>query len=328
MISETQAGTYYILAVAQSLATSPANFTIKARIVPFSVFDQSFGQGGTAGERTIQINGARFDRSVKVDLVDANNAAIPAVRYSRTSATRLYATFDLSSVERGTYSVRLTKDSTSETVTVANSLQVVFATSSSQPISLTRPDSFNRRRDDRDPAIIPVSLGWRNTTLNDMAVPLIHFSATDPFATTLADAKDGKTVDSTEFLGFARSDGPHDILLPGEYGSASFFIKPVKVAADSPPLDIHYVAEAFYEADDASYVWDFDLSQLDLDYLSDDEAIDLLDAFRVTYESDVGAFRSAMLSALRRAGQSVPRTWYPRRVTCCKMSSIALQPSG
>ncbi len=171
------------------MESSSTNYSIIARIVPFSVFDSSYGQGGTAGFRTIAINGAKFDRSVTAELFDARGQTSPAVRYYRTSDTQLYATFDLRSLARGNYSVRLNKTSTSESFVVPNALQVVFATTSLDPLSLTRPDTFNRRRDDRPPAIIPVSLGWRNTTLNDVPVPLIHFSATDPFALTLEDAK-------------------------------------------------------------------------------------------------------------------------------------------
>ncbi len=190
--------------------------------------------------------------------------------------------------------MRLTKASTNETTTVNNALQVVFATISSQPISLTRPDSFNRRRDERPPAIIPVSLGWRNTTLNDIPVPLIHFSATDPFASTLEDAKANITIDSTEFLGVTNTDGPRDILLPGDAATAEFYIKPRAVSASSPPIDIHYVAEYFYNQEQADYPWDFDFSQLDLSYLDDDQAIGLLAAFREQFGSTVGAYRQAL----------------------------------
>ncbi len=307
VISSTQGGTYYILAVAQDMETTSSNYSITARIVPFSVFDTSYGQGGTAGFRTIAINGAKFDRSVTVELVDAQGAATPAVRYYRTSDTKLYATFDLQSLTRGTYSVRLSKGSTSENVLVSNALQVVYSTLGTDPLSLTRPDTFNRLRDSRPPAIIPVSLGWRNTTLNDVPVPLIHFSATDPFALTLADAKAGKTLESTEFLGFQSSDGPRDILMPGEFASADFFIVPRAVPASSPPVDIHYVAEYFYNADAAGYPWNFDLSQLDMSMLSDDLAIATINAFRQAYAGSVGTYRAALVEALQRAGEATPQ---------------------
>ena len=304
VISSTQGGTYYIMAFGQDVESGLSNYSIIARIVPFSVFDTSYGQGGTAGDRTIQINGAKFDRSVTVELVDAQGVTSPAVRYYRVSDTRLYATFDLRSMVRGNYSVRLTKASTNETTNVANALQVVFATASTQPISLTRPDSFNRRRDERPPAIIPVSLGWRNTTLNDIAVPLIHFSATDPFGTTLENAKANVTINTTEFLGMTNTDGPRDILLPGDAATAEFYIKPRAVDAVSPPIDIHYVAEYFYNPLLSDYPWDFDFSQLDFSYLSDDQAIEAMAAFREQFGSTAGAYRRALTEALQRLGDA------------------------
>ena len=304
VISSTQGGTYYIFAFGNEVTGGTSSFSILARIVPFSVFDTSFGKGGTAGDRTIAIEGAKFDRSVTASLVDSAGRITQALRYTRTSDMRLYATFDLRGLATGMYTVRLHKAATNETVLVPNSLEVVFATLSLQPISLTRPDTFNRRRDDRPPAAIPVTIAWRNNTLNDIAVPLIHFSATDPFAATLADANAGNTVSTTEFLGFTDSDGPKDILLAGEYGSASFFVKPAMVDAVSPPIDIHYVAEYFYNDAQANYVWDFDLSQLDLSYLSDAEAIEAINAFKQERGNTVGALRKALMEGLQQTGET------------------------
>ena len=149
VISSTQAGTYYILAFGNDVTNGSSNYSILARTVQFTVFDTSYGQGGTAGDRTILIEGAKFDRSVTATLVDSAGRTFNAARYTRVSDTRLYATFDLRALATGNYSVRLSKESTSATVVVPNSLEVVFATSNLQPISLTRPDTFNRRRDDR-----------------------------------------------------------------------------------------------------------------------------------------------------------------------------------
>ncbi len=304
VISSTQAGTYYILAFGNEVTNGSSNFSILARTVQFTVFDTSYGQGGTAGDRTILIEGAKFDRSVTATLVDSAGRISNTTRYTRVSDTRLYATFDLRALATGMYSVRLTKGSTSATVEVPNSLEVVFATLNLQPISLTRPDTFNRRRGERVPATIPVTVAWRNNTLNDIPVPLIHFSATDPFASTLEDANADKTIFSTEFLGFTESDGPKDILLSGEFTSASFYVRPVKVEATSPLIDINYVAEYFYNDSTANYVWDYDLSQLDLSYLSDAEAIDAIQAFKAARGSTGGALRQSLMEGLQRTGQT------------------------
>jgi GEVED domain/CARDB/Dockerin type I domain/Bacterial pre-peptidase C-terminal domain len=306
VISSTTAGTYYILAYGANVENGTSDFNILARIVPFSAFSTNFGQGGTAGNRTILVEGAKLDRTVSASLVDTLGRSFQAVSYYRVSDTRLYVTFDLRSVATGSYSVRLTKGSTGESLSIADSLQVVFATSSISPITLSRPDTFNRRRNDRPPAIIPVTLSWRNDTLNDISVPLIHFSATDPFGLTLEDAKAARTTDAYEFLGLSESDGPRDILLSGETSSANFYVKPLQVAADSPPRNIHYVAEYFYNEPMASYTWDFELSQLDLSYLTDDEAIAAIKAFKLDVVDSVGSLRSAFVDALHRNGPAVP----------------------
>ena len=305
VISSTQGGTYYILAYGSDVTAPSSSFSILARIVPFTVFDTNFGQGGTAGNRTILVDGAKFDRSVTAALVDSQGRTLPAVAYTRVNDTRLYASFDLRDAAIAKYSLRFSKGSSGEQIVVADAFEVVFSIASAQPISLTRPDAFNRRRNDRAPAIIPVSLGWRNNTLNDVAVPLIHFSATDPFALTLEDtnpeAKPGRTVTSTEFLGFSQTDGPRDILLPGDSPSATFFVAPRSVLASEPPMNIYYVAEYFYNDSQAIYNWDYDLSQLDLSYLTDDEAIEAITAFKQARGSTLGSLRQVLAEGLQRA---------------------------
>jgi subtilase family serine protease len=306
ILSSTQAGTYYILVHGNEVLTAATPFSILARIVPFSVFDTNFGQGGTAGNRTILIEGAKYDRSVTAELVDSQGRAFPAVNYTRVSDTRLYATFDLTEASIGNYSLRVSKGTTNEQILVPGAFEVVFSLASVQPISLTRPDTFNRRRNDRPPALIPVSLGWRNNTLNDVDVPLIHFSATDPFAASIEDAKAGRTVTSTEFLGFSRTDGPRAVLLPGDFVTAEYFIAPRAVSESDPPLDIHYVAEYFYNDAQAAYNWDYDLSQLDMSYLTDDEAIAAIAAFKQAKGSTLGALREVLAEGLNRVQDLSP----------------------
>ena len=85
ILSSTQEGTYYILVHANEVTSPATPFSILARIVPFSVFDSNFGQGGTAGNRTILIEGAKFDRSVTADLVDPQGRVLPAVIYTRVN---------------------------------------------------------------------------------------------------------------------------------------------------------------------------------------------------------------------------------------------------
>ena len=121
---------------------------------------------------------------------------------------------------------------------------------------------------------------------------------------TLEEANADNTIFSTEFLGFTESDGPKDILLSGEFTSASFYVRPIKVEANSPLIDIHYVSEYFYDDAAANYVWDYDLSQLDLSYLSDAEAIDSIQAFKTERGSTVGALRNALMEGLQRTGQT------------------------
>ena len=87
--SNLQPGTYYVLALAapdQSqvgpLGTASAQADL---LVPgeFRVLDSFFGQGGTAGNRTIEITGANFDRSLTVALSNGTSVVAEATGYYR-----------------------------------------------------------------------------------------------------------------------------------------------------------------------------------------------------------------------------------------------------
>ncbi len=145
-----KAGTYYVLAAATPdqlttglLGTATVHLDILAS-GEFSVLDTTFGQGGTAGNRTIAIHGINFDRTMTVSLASGGTTAATATSYYRGDQTLLYATFDLTTVAPGTYDVVL-QESTGSAVKVASGIEVVSVTTSPKlDISITAPPAFRR----------------------------------------------------------------------------------------------------------------------------------------------------------------------------------------
>ena len=104
VVPVTQAGRYYVLAYGDS--GGPADYTVQASLLNFTVLDKGYGQGGNAGNLTLQINGAKFDRTVTAYLMNGSQQ-LWADDYYFVSQSRLYATFDLTHLALGTYDLVL-----------------------------------------------------------------------------------------------------------------------------------------------------------------------------------------------------------------------------
>ncbi len=188
VVPSAQAGTYYILAVGDTLQNSTillGNYTLDANFVLFTVFNESFGVGGTAGNRTIEVDGVKFDRTVTTTLTDGNGFELPASNYYRTSETKLYATFDLKQVIPGIYDVVFEKPTTGEVFTVADGIEVIPGGGGVVVPFVDTPPAV--RRPQHDPALpfsFFVHLG--NSGINDAPVPLVVVSSNAPFSRNAA----------------------------------------------------------------------------------------------------------------------------------------------
>ena len=108
IIPELKAGTYYLTAYGSDTATALQPVSLFAKVIPFSISYVNAKQGGNGGAVTIQINGAKFEQGMTVQLLGANTLTAQAIYY--TNSTRLYATFNLSGATLGSYTVKLTKE--------------------------------------------------------------------------------------------------------------------------------------------------------------------------------------------------------------------------
>ena len=79
-IPTTQAGTYYILAYADSVPGTTENYDLTAALVPFSIQTVTPGLVG-AGPVTLQVSGARFTSGTTFQLQLSGGAAIDATRH-------------------------------------------------------------------------------------------------------------------------------------------------------------------------------------------------------------------------------------------------------
>ncbi len=213
VIPTTEAGTYFIQAFGNDVFLEEANFDITAELVEFSVFDDNYGRGGNVGNLTIEINGAKFDRTVMASIVDDTGVEVEAVSIFYSDSTKAYATFDLRGVAPAVYDV-VVENGLSESITVEDGLEVVQGGGSQIIPQVNVPRSVGRNRE------YTFTVSWGNSGLNDGVAPVIFVNNTVPFGFSPGDTSAGS---SYTFLGQNTNSGPPGILRPGQSESRTFF---------------------------------------------------------------------------------------------------------
>ena len=208
----TQAGRYYVLAYGDS--GGPADYTVQASLLDFTVLDEGYGQGGNAGSLTLQINGAKFDRTVTAYLTDGGAQQLWADSYYYVSQSRLYATFDLKRLNLGTFDLVVGNDAGAH-ADVRNALEVVSSAASDCTLTVAVAEYVFLNHQ------YPITFSWLNESLNDIQAPLITLHSELEFQT------DGTVLFSPNpagphhrthvtLVGAAAGDGPAGIIRPGQ----------------------------------------------------------------------------------------------------------------
>ncbi|MBN2133459.1 MAG: carboxypeptidase regulatory-like domain-containing protein [Sedimentisphaerales bacterium] len=217
-----------------------------------AVSDTSYGTGGTAGDYTIEINGASFDGTVIAKLTDWKGFSLPADQYFRPNTEKLYATFDLTRVQPGVYNVVVEKPGRGESVTVPEALTVITGGGgTNRPFFINLPSSI--RRDSGQ--IRSFQVYWLNTGTNDALAPVIELRSNEAFSDDPNELLEGQGRNSQVFYGAASGDGPPGILRPGKAGSKMFYINP-KPLPEGIKQDVTYDVDRLYKDPQAPFDWE------------------------------------------------------------------------
>jgi YD repeat-containing protein len=170
LIPAAAPGTYYILVRGESV---PGNGqftleTIASRLNVTGVTPDRYGQGASA---TLAIAGAGFDATAVAELVATNGTTYGATGISADSFTQLTATFNLSSVPVGRYSLRVSSPFWG-TNTLADAFEVLPAGEARLETSLIVPSQLGYH------AVATIWVEYRNTGNAAMSAPLLVLSAT------------------------------------------------------------------------------------------------------------------------------------------------------
>jgi RHS repeat-associated protein len=170
LIPAAAPGTYYILVRGES-APGNGQFTLEAiasRLNVTGVTPDRYGQGASA---TLAIAGAGFDATAVAELVATNGTTYGATSVSVDSFTQLTATFNLSSVPVGRYSLSVSSPFWG-TNTLADAFEVLPAGEARLETSLIVPSQLGYH------AVATIWVEYRNTGNAAMSAPLLVLTAT------------------------------------------------------------------------------------------------------------------------------------------------------
>ncbi|MTJ30493.1 S8 family serine peptidase, partial [Aphanizomenon sp. UHCC 0183] len=281
LVPTTEAGTYYVMAYGNTVPeytgkTDGFNYTIEAKTIDFAVLDTDFGLGGTAGNRTIEINGNKFDRSVKAYLRDGNGVEFGAEAYYFVDSTLFYPTFNLTQTTSGIYDV-VVKNAEGDIFIVDDGFEVVNGGGADLRTYLDVPESV--RRPQHDPAgHFQGKIGWYNQGLNDAYSPVLEVSSTAPISLdpdnipivgTAGEPFPGWDVtylfgSSFNHYGAVEGDGPPGIIMPGQGDLLPFY-----GAVDPNPESIYTEVNIFQLSD--PYPWEDVRDKIQPALMSDEE---------------------------------------------------------
>ena len=279
VVPGTRGGTYYLLVYGNTVPEGPADFTLAADLLHFSIRHVTPDHGSNAGQVTLTLEGAKFAPDDVVSLVAPDASQREASQVWWVDSDTLWATFDLSGLATGAYDVRL--DDHGLTALAEDAFTVNTGSPGEVHVNLVIPGSLR-------PGWQGVAtVEYANTGDTDVAAPLLLLSA---------DKANFRLPGDTSFLGSTEQflainwDGPAGILPPGASGTFSCVFLPTTT-------DLHtFVNFTLTEAapTDDPVGWDSLKAEFQPDYM----AADAWDAIWQQFTIGVGSTMAEFLTTI------------------------------
>jgi RHS repeat-associated protein/uncharacterized repeat protein (TIGR01451 family) len=227
------AGTYYVLAHSVSGSAATTGYTITAtQSSAMAVSAISPSSGGNAGNVTVEIDGTNFTASTAANLkLGSHTIAASAIDF--VSASQLFATFNLTGMAAGSYTLSVQQGAQSA-VSVAP-FHVTAASPGSLSIMLSTPQFVRAGRTGT------IVITYSNPTADDMVAPLLTISSTNTnvFFSTFDDPNN--YVQEAQIMAVA-PNGPAGILRPAQSGQLTLTIlSEDTIDNDTIPVQVYQI---------------------------------------------------------------------------------------
>jgi RHS repeat-associated protein len=212
IIDNTLPGTYYVMVTANS--TPVENYTLQAKIEPFSITSITPDQGSSVGSVTLTVDGAQFKANDELEIVAPDGTVRQATQVRWVNTATVWATFDLRGLPTGTYDVKAVDGS--QTATLPQAFQVTNGRPGQLSVNLIVPDFTGPGGSGT------ATIEYGNTGNTDIPAPVLDLNlhqVQGPTATSLV--INGAATTDVSFLG-TNPQGPAGILPPGTQDIYSF----------------------------------------------------------------------------------------------------------
>lgn len=171
LVPDTEAATYYVLVKRVVSPGATPKVTVKADLIGFSLLSADVSRVGNSGSVTIAISGAQLRSTQSISLIGASPAVKrDASRFLVVDSSSVYATFDLTGLAAGSYSLAAVNDA-AETATLASAINVEAARGGPAKIALTTPNNLSPGQ------TFQATLTVYNDGNIDAAAPLVQFDS-------------------------------------------------------------------------------------------------------------------------------------------------------
>lgn len=218
VISETTAGTYYVLMRRSDTSPTVKQSQLCARIAKFEIIRVFPNQVAPLGNATLQLEGTLFGPKLEAFLSANETVIIKAESVYRMSSSEVYATFITTNLAVGTtFHVKLVNLKTREETVLERSLVI----KQGEPGQLETHVDFPEALLVDNSGVITVS--YENVGDTDILTPILSLSATGgvKLRPVQRDRLHSEAFSTVAFLAQALQ-GPGGILPPKAYGEATF----------------------------------------------------------------------------------------------------------
>ena len=167
----TYSGVYYVMIYADAVPDSPAEFTVAASLLDFSIRDVSPDYGGNVGNVTSRIFGAQLTHDTVVTLENADGNVVDGIAIL-VDPGELFVTFDLEGAVAGVYDV-VARDTVLGSSILPGSFSVTEGGDSEFWATANPPNAVFERRE----SVIWLNYGNRGKT--DVIAPVFQITLPD-----------------------------------------------------------------------------------------------------------------------------------------------------
>ena len=227
VVTNTKGGEYFISVQSFGSVIQTYTITFLVQVAKFEIFGISPSSATPYGRTTIQFSGTLFSHYIAASIIGNTFGEIRATNVYWYSSVLVYATFDLSIVPPGLYSMRLTDKMAGNTAQLDNCFRVTAGI----PGRVVLQASILQTS--RTQQMGAVAIHVSNTGGTDMITPLVLVKAPTNRVVQLMGKNTPSSSSSTLGVFLQPSNGPRGYISPGVSVDLQFSVLPPVASTDT-----------------------------------------------------------------------------------------------